>query len=587
MTERHYSGIPASPGIVMGKVYLFESGDEKVEPRSIKRDQIPQEIAKLENALIQTRREILDLQKRIAQGMDREHAEIFNAHLLVVEDRSLIEEVIKKLESDQKCVEYAFQQVTKKYVKVFSKMDDEYLRERASDVHDIARRVIRNLLGKKKESLADLKEEVVVIAYDLSPSDTALMHKKHVIGFATDIGGRTSHTVIMARSLEIPAVVGLGGHVSRKINADSTVIVDGNDGLLIVDPTQSTINKYKKQITKNKLLDKKLSHLRKLPAETKDKHRVILAANIELQEDIPSVVQHGAEGIGLYRTEFLYLSRSDVPSEQEQYETYEYAVRKVSPYPVIIRTMDLGGDKFLSNLSISREINPYLGWRAIRFSLARLDVFTAQLRAILRASASGKVRIMYPMISGLGELKQANEVLEKVKRELSKEKIKYDKNIEVGAMIEVPSAALCAEDLAKEVKFFSIGTNDLIQYALAIDRVNEKVAYLYEPTHPAIIKLLKQVIDAGHKAGIWVGLCGEMAGDPVTALLAVGLGIDELSTSSVIVPNIKRAIRSVSFSELQEIVKEILEYSDGKAIYRRVKRLLSKAAPDILLGGDY
>lgn len=585
MSEHRYKGIAASPGVVIGKVYLFFSGEEKIVPRTIKPSAVPQEIAKLEKALTQTRHEILDLQKRIAQGMDREHADIFNAHLLVVEDRSLIEEVIKRLEDEHKSVEYIFQQVSKKYVNVFAKMEDEYLRERASDIGDVSRRVIRNLLGKKKEDLAHLSEEVIVIAYDLSPSDTAMMHKEKVIGFATDIGGRTSHTVIMARSLEIPAVVGLG-NISDKVDADSRVIIDGNAGLLIVDPTAETIQKYKKQMNRIELLEKKLTGLRKLPAETKDGHSIVLAANIELPDDLPSVIDHGAGGVGLYRTEFIYLNREDLPDEEEHYEAYKLVAKRVSPDSVIIRTMDLGGDKFLSHFSAPREMNPYLGWRAIRFSLARLDIFRAQLRAILRASAHGELKIMYPMISGLGELKKANEFLTKVKEELIKEGVKFNRDIEVGAMIEVPSAALTADQLAKEVDFFSIGTNDLIQYALAIDRVNEKVACLYEPTHPAIIRLLKHVIDAGHKEGIWVGLCGEMAGDPVTALISIGLGIDELSTSPVVIPEIKKAIRSVSYKKLKEITDEVIDYQDAKLIYRRMRKLLRRAAPDLLLAEE-
>lgn len=584
MAEKRYKGIPASPGIVIGKVFLFDREEESVYSRDIKKEDIPEEITKLENALIQTRKEIIELQNNISQGMGREHAEIFNAQLLVVEDRSLIEEVIKRLESDHKNVEYIFQQVTKKYVKIFSDMEDEYLRERASDIRDVSHRVTHNLLGKQKEDLAHLKEEVVVIAYDLSPSDTAMMHKEKVVGFATDIGSRTSHTAIMARSLEIPAVVGLHD-LSQKIQSGSTIVIDGNAGIVVVEPTQETISSYIKEKNKFEIFEGKLSELRKLPAETKDGYRIVLAANIEMPEDVPSVIQHGSEGIGLYRTEYIYLNRKDLPTEEEHFEAYKSVAKRINPYSVIIRTMDLGGDKFLSHLQFPREMNPYLGWRAIRFSLARLDIFKIQIRAILKASAFGKIKIMYPLISGLGELKKANEILGKVKEELKKEGIKFDEDIEVGAMIEVPSAALISDLLAKEVDFFSIGTNDLIQYALAIDRVNEKVAYLYEPTHPAIIRLLKQIIDSAHKEGIWVGLCGEMAGDPITALISVGLGIDELSTSSIVVPEIKRAIRSVSMAQLQELVGEILEFKEAKQIYKRVQRFIHKIIPDLPIAG--
>lgn len=582
MAEHCYKGISASPGIVIGKVFLFDIGEESVVARDIKKEGIPEEITKLENALIQTRKEIIELQNNIIQGIGKEHAEIFSAQLLVVEDRALIEEVIKKLESDHKNVEYIFQQVAKKYIKIFSEMQDEYLRERASDIRDVAHRVMHNLLGKQKEDLAHLKEEVVVIAYDLSPSDTAMMHREKVIGFATDIGGRTSHTAIMARSLEIPAVVGLHD-LSQKILSGSTIIIDGNSGIVIVDPAQETISSYIKEKNKLEQLEDKLAELRKLPAETKDGYRIVLAGNIEFPEDVPSVIQHGAEGIGLYRSEFIYLNRSDLPAEEEHFEAYKTVAKRVYPYSVIIRTMDLGGDKFLSHLQVPREMNPYLGWRAIRFSLARLDVFKVQLRAILRASAYGKLKVMYPLISGLAELKKANEILEKVKGELRKEGVKFDEDIEVGAMIEVPSAAIISDQLAKEVDFFSIGTNDLIQYTLAIDRVNEKVAYLYEPTHPAIIRLLKQIIDSAHKEGIWVGMCGEMAGDPITALVCVGLGIDELSTSAIDVPDIKKAIRSVSMAQLQELIGEILEYEEAKRIYKQVEKFIYKTIPNLLV----
>ena len=582
MLEKRFKGIPASPGIVKGKVFLFNTDVDQVVARHIKKDDIPQEISRLENALIQTRKEILDLQGRISKGMGREHADIFNAQLLVVEDRALIEEVIKRLESERKNIEYIFQQVSQKYVKVFAEMEDEYLRERASDLRDVAHRVIHNLLGKKRDDLAHLKKEVIVIANDLSPSDTALMHKEKVIGFATDIGGRTSHTAIMARSLEIPAVVGLRD-LSGKILPDTTVIIDGTAGIVIANPTRETISNYSKEKTKLEVFEEKLLGLKKLPAETNDGHRVALAGNIELPEDVSGIIQHGAEGIGLYRTEFMYLNRTDLPDEEEHFNAYKTVVEKVYPHSVIIRTMDLGGDKFMSHIQVPREMNPYLGWRGIRFSLARLDIFKVQFRAILRASMYGNLKIMYPMISGLKELKKANEVLAGVKQDLKAKKIAFKDDIEVGAMIEVPSAGLITDLLVEEVDFFSIGTNDLIQYLLAIDRVNEKVAYLYEPTHPAVIRMLKHIIDAAHKAGVWVGMCGEMAGDPITALINVGLGIDELSTSAIVIPEIKKAIRSVSMKQLKKITAEIMDYKDGRQIYNHVHKFIRRNVPGLML----
>jgi len=582
MAEHRYKGIAVSPGIVIGKAYLFNPERETIPSRRIKKADVPEEIAKLEDALTKTRAEILELQNRVAEGIGSKHAEIFNAHLLIVEDRSFIEEIIKKLEIDRKNVEYIFQEVAGRYIKVFSHIEDEYLKERASDIQDVSRRIMRNLLGEKAKSLARIKEDVVVIAYDLSPSDTVLMHKEKVIGFATDIGSRTSHTAIMSRSLEIPAVVGLGD-ISHKVQSDDTVIIDGNVGIVIIEPAKQTIAAYTRVGDRKEQLEKKLTKVRRLPAETKDGFRIALAANIELPGDVKSAIQHGAEGIGLYRTEFIYLNRNDLPTEEEQFNVYKRVVKNIFPQPVIIRTMDIGGDKFISHLQISGEMNPNLGWRAIRFSLARLDIFKLQLRAILRASSYGNLKIMYPMISGVGELRKANKVLKDVMNDLRKEGIKFNENIKIGAMIEVPSAAITADLLAKEVDFFSIGTNDLIQYTLAIDRVNEKVAYLYEPTHPALIRLIKNIIDVAHHEGIWVGMCGEMAGDPVTALIAVGLGIDELSTSALIIPEIKKAIRSVTMSELHNLMEEIAKYNDAKLIYNRLKNLIHRKAPDLLI----
>lgn len=582
MTEKEFTGIAASPGVAIGKVFLFDSEEDVIVKRKISPKDIPNEITRFEGALIAARREILDIQKKIAKAMGPEHAEIFNAHLLVVEDRALIEEVIKKLEKEKLNVEYIFIQVAKKYSKIFSKMEDDYLKERASDIRDVARRVLHKLIGKKKQDLATLSDEVIIAAYDLAPSDTALMHKEKVIGFVTDIGSKTSHTAIMARSLGIPAVVGLHD-VSRKIKPDATLIVDGNRGVVIVNPAKATLKRYAEEQAKFEIFEEKLAGLKNLPAETKDGHKISLAANIELPEDVTSVIAHGADGIGLYRTEFLYMSRTDLPSEEEQLKAYRHVVEKLAPQSVIIRTLDLGGDKFLSHLQFPREMNPFLGWRAIRFCLERLDLFKVQLRAILRASAYGNVKIMYPMISGVGEVRKANNFLEEVKEELRKEKIKFDENIEVGAMIEIPSAAITSDIIAQEVDFFSIGTNDLIQYSLAIDRVNEKIAYLYEPMHPAVLRLVKLVVDAAHAAGIWVGMCGEMAGDPASALILIGLGLNELSTSAVMVPEIKKVIRSVTYKETQQLVDTVKQFTTGEEVKNEAMKLLRKVAPELAI----
>lgn len=570
--KRIIRGIPASPGIAIGRIFLWDSEDFTIAKYEIKLNQLACEIARFEEALIKTRAEILDIQKKIAKAMGVEHAEIFNAHLLVLEDRMLIEEVINKIKKEKVNVEHAFVEVLKKYSDIFSKMDDEYLKERLSDIQDVGKRIVRNLLGKQRKGLFELKEKVVIVAPNLSPSDTALMHKDRVIGFATDIGGRTSHTAIIARSLEIPAVVGLKSLTSLVKNHDF-IIIDGSQGEVIINPDKPTINKYEKEKKKFEEFEKGLIGLKSLPAVTKDGHAVVVAANIEFPEEIDSVLAHGSHGIGLYRTEYMYLNRADLPNEEEHFRAYCKVAERMNRKPVIIRTMDLGGDKFVSHLDIPNEMNPLMGRRAIRFCLARPDIFKTQLRGILRASVYGNLKIMYPMISGLEELRQANQILEEVKQELKKKHIPYDKDIEVGIMIEVPSAALTADILAKEVDFFSIGTNDLIQYALAVDRVNEKIAYLYEPAHPAVLRIIKSVIDTGHSARIWVGMCGEMASETVFAIILLGMGLDEFSISAVAVPEIKKVIRSISFRQAKAVADKVLTLTTAREIedYARVK----------------
>ena len=573
--EKVLQGIPASPGITMGTPFFFDSEGFVVQRRSITEEEIPKEIARFEEALIQTRAEILQIQKKISQEIGKEHGEIFSAHLLVIEDRTLVEEVITRIRNEKVSAEYLFLDVLKRYVTAFSKIEDEYLRERISDIEDVGRRVLRVLLGKQRMTLHHLKEPVIVVAYDLSPSDTALMHRQNVKGFATDIGGRTSHTAIMAKSLEIPAVVGLE-MITQAVEKDDFLIIDGTRGIVVINPSEATLRRYKEESKRLEELGRSLLRLKNLPAETLDGHRVSLAANIESHEELVHVIDHGAEGVGLYRTEYFYMNRVDLPTEQEHYEAYLRVAKESVPHPVIIRTLDLGGDKFLSQLEIPNEMNPFLGWRAIRFCLARPDIFKVQLRAILRASAQGNLKVMYPMISGVEELRQANALLTEVKKELRREGTPFNEKIEVGAMIEIPSAALTADLLAKEVAFFSIGTNDLIQYALAVDRSNEKIAYLYEPAHPAVLRLVKQVIDMGHAAGVWVGMCGEMAGDPKLALILLGLGLDSFSTSPVNIPEMKRVIRSVKLSEAKRIAEEALRLSTGAEVERFIEESLKK-----------
>lgn len=573
-------GIPASPGIVIGTAYLSDTRRFMIPSKKIKGNAIPKEIARFEDALIKTRSEILDIQKKITKEMSTNHAEIFNAHLLVLEDRMLIEEVIDGLKKERKCIEYVFTKVLEKYINVFSKMDDEYLKERISDIDDVGKRVLKNLLGAKENSLSELKQKVIVVAYDLSPSDTATMHKKNVMGFITDIGGRTSHTAIMAKSLEIPAVVGLE-KATTKIKAGDILIVDGTDGTVIINPDAKTLKKYHARQQQFSKFEKTLVGLKTEPAQTLDGHRVMMTANIELPEEIDSVISHGAEGIGLYRTEYFYMNRRGLPSEDEQFEAYKKVVTRFEENSVVVRTLDLGGDKFLSQLEVPHEMNPFLGWRAIRFCLAKPEIFKVQLRAILRASAFGNIKVMFPMISGVGELKQAIAVLDEAKSELIAKRVEFNKDIEVGAMIEIPSAALTCDLLAKEVDFFSIGTNDLIQYSLAIDRVNEKIAYLYKPTHPAVLRLIKNIIDSGHKEKIWVSMCGEMAGDVALGLILLGFGLDEFSMSPAAVPEIKYVIRNVRFEDAQEVAEKALTLPTGEEVEEYAAKRLYELFPKL------
>lgn len=570
-------GIAAASGISIGPAYKMGKEEFIVPKQTITDTDIPLQIQLFEEALIKTRREIIDLQKRIASEMGQEEAQIFDAHLLVLEDRMLIEEVISRLKKEHLNVAFIFSEVLKKYIEVFSKIEDEYLKERIADINDVGRRILRNLLGKERKGFEDLKEKVVVVAHDLSPSDTAAMHKQNVCAFVTDIGGKTSHTAIMAKALEIPAVVGVEG-VTAKIKSADMLIVDGVTGTVIIDPDEETLRIYQEEEAKLKGIAEKFLESKDLPAVTLDGQLIEISANIELPEEVTSVKLHGAQGIGLYRTEFFYMNRKEPPTEEEQYQAYKYVAEELSPHPVVIRTLDLGGDKFLSQFEIPSEIEPFLGWRAIRFCLARPDVFKVQLRAILRASVHGKLKLMYPMISGLEELKQANAILNETKEELRSKGVAFNNDLEVGAMIEVPSAAITADLLATEADFFSIGTNDLIQYSLAVDRANEKVAYLYEPAHPAVLRMIKNIIDAAHAKGIKVAMCGEMAGEPSLIPILLGLGLDEFSMPPLLIPETKYIIRSLKMSQVKDIAIEAMKLATGKEVeefsQRKLKEIL-------------
>src|SRR5216117_3927624 len=580
--EIRFRGAGVSPGLARAVIHVVRDDLDDVVRYHIEPSQIGNEIARFEAALVQTRVQILEMQQKIAEAIGAKDAAIFDAHLLVVEDRTLIDEVLRRLETERCNVEWVFQEVANNYAETLSKIDDPYLRERAVDMQDVTRRIVRNLQGKAPKPILSAAAPHILVAHNLTPSDTATMNRQLVLGIATDLGSRTSHTAIIALSLNIPAVVGLHD-ATEKLESGQHVLLDGYTGVLIVDPTPETLSYYGEIELKKGQVTKDLKQLRETSSTTSDGRHIVLSANIELPSDVEAVAENGAEGIGLYRTEFLYLNRTTLPTEDEQFETYRKVAERVRPDPLIIRTFDLGGDKLApGTVDISDEMNPFLGWRAIRFCLENVDIFKTQLRAILRASCVGNVKIMFPMISGLDELRRSIAVLAECKKELSSSKIEIGKEIEVGAMIEIPSAAISADVLAREADFFSIGTNDLIQYALAVDRVNEKIAHLYEPTHPAVLRLLKMIADGAHDHNLWVGVCGEMAGDIAVIPLLLGLGMDELSTAAILVPRVKRTVQSLTIPECRELVEETFKLDTGSEILARCLELADKRYGDLL-----
>ena len=579
--EKVFRGIPVSNGVCRAKILVLGKSQHTIHRQSIPDAQLHEEVTRLERALVQTRHEILDVQRRVSTGMGAKEGSIFDAHLLVLEDRTLIDEVVRTINEEKVNAEFAFHTVAERYAATLAAIEDDYLRERAGDMRDVTTRVLNNLLGKEDEvNLRNLNEPCIIISHDLTPSHTAQMDRTKVLGFATDIGSRTSHTAIMARSMRIPAIVGLKT-ASLELQTGQYALLDGFNGVVVLNPTDQTLFEYGQIIRKQVTLQEKLRDILLKPAVTLDGHRVFLSANVEQAGDAESVTSNGAEGVGLFRTEYLFINRDTLPTEEEQYQAYKQIAEALKPRPVTIRTFDLGGDKFLSHLQVPNEMNPFLGWRAIRFCLAEKEVFRGQLRAILRASAHGNIRMMYPMISGLDELSQANALVEEYKVELRQEGLPFDEKLEIGAMIEIPSAALIADAMGKRVKFFSIGTNDLNQYALAVDRMNEKIAHLYEPTHPAIIRLIKATVDAARKNGISVSVCGEMAGEPTMTALLIGLGVDELSASPPLVPQIKYMVRRLKLSEAQALAEFALSGESGSEILAKCQQLAWQSAPSL------
>ncbi|HXU79743.1 MAG TPA: phosphoenolpyruvate--protein phosphotransferase [Methylomirabilota bacterium] len=579
--ERTFRGIPVSAGVCRGKILVLGRNRPSINKRTLAESDLPEEVNRLERALIQTRQQLLEIQRKVSEGMGSQEGSIFDAHLLVLEDRTLLDEVVRVIQESRVNAEYAFHTVAERYAATLAAIDDDYLRERATDMRDVTARVLSNLLGIEAEiDLRHLKEPCIIISHDLTPSSTAQLDKRHVLGFATDVGSKTSHTAIMARSLRIPAVVGLKT-LSEELETGQYALLDGFNGIIISNPTDQTLYEYGQIIRKQVTLQEKLRDILLKPAVTLDGHRVLLSANIEQAADVESVKAYGAEGVGLFRTEYLFIDRDHLPNEEQQYQAYRSVAAALKPMPVVVRTLDLGGDKFLAHMQVPTEMNPFLGWRAIRFCLQERDIFREQLRAILRASAEGNIKLMYPMISGLDELTQANALVEEYKAELRLENIPFDEKLEIGTMIETPSAVIVAESLARRCNFFSIGTNDLIQYSLAVDRMNEKIAHLYEPTHPAIVRLIKSTVDAAHHQKISVSVCGEMASDPVLTALLLGLGVDEFSTSPPLIPAVKFLIRRLKLGEARDLAQYALGCESASEILARCQDLARQIAPSL------
>ena len=579
--EKTFRGIAVSDGVCRGQVVVLHRSRRVITKRQLADHAVAPETKRFEHALVRTRQQITEVQRRVADTMSSNEADIFDAHLLMLEDRVLIEEVIKIIREQKTNADYAFHTASDRYIAVLEAVEDEYLRERAADLRDLTGRVLDNLLEVKDQfDLRHLTEPCILVAHDLSPSMTAQLDRKLVLGFVTDIGSKTSHTAILAQSLDIPAVVG-AKTISEELETGDYVLLDGYNGTVTVNPTDQTLFEYGQLAKIKASLDEKLREVQHQPAVTLDGKIIHLSANIEETSDVESVLAHGAEGVGLFRTEFLFINRDSFPTEEEQFQVYREVAAALKPHSVIIRTLDLGGDKFASNHPISKESNPFLGWRAIRFCLAQPELFRAQLRAILRASAEGNVKMMYPMISGLDELNQANALVEQCKAELREEKIPFAENLEIGAMIEIPSAVLIADALASRVKFFSIGSNDLIQYTLAIDRGNERVTHLYQPTHPAVLRLIKLTVDAAHAKGIWAGVCGQIAGDPVLAPLLIGLGVDELSCAPGVIDEVKYMIRRLKMDEAKALAEFALGCESPTEIAARCMEFARATAPSL------
>lgn len=563
-------GIAASAGVAIAKAFKLEHPDYTIHRRDA--SDSAAELAKLDEALAKSQQELEAIKERTLQELGEKKAEIFESHLLILNDPELLTPVRDKIASDNVSAEFALNETANEFISMFENMKSAYLKERAADMRDVTKRVLTHLLGLTYVNPADISEEVIVIAEDLTPSDTAQLNRNYVKGFTTNIGGRTSHSAIMARSLEIPAVVGTK-EVLDKVNGGDLVIVDGLDGSVIINPTEDVLNEYKAKRDKHLMQIEEWKKLREVQTTSKDGVHVELAANIGTPNDVVGVLENGGEGVGLYRTEFLYMGRTELPSEDVQFNAYKTVLEKMEGKPVVVRTLDIGGDKELPYLNLPKEMNPFLGFRAIRLCLEQKDLFRTQLRALLRASVYGSLRIMFPMIATLDEFRAAKAMLLEEKEKLKAEGIQVSDEIQLGIMVEIPSTAVLADQFAKEVDFFSIGTNDLIQYTMAADRMNERVSYLYQPYNPAILRLVKMVIDAAHKEGKWAGMCGEMAGDATAIPLLLGLGLDEFSMSATSILPARSQISKLSKAEMEQLAAKALQMQTAAQVVELVRAI--------------
>jgi phosphotransferase system enzyme I (PtsI) len=575
-------GIGASPGIVRGRAFLVDRSKVRGAERPISEDRVEAEIQRFKRALSASKKQLLEIKNGILDEEVRKHAFILDVHLMILGDQMLVQETIEAIRNQKINAEWALDTVLERFTRAFDRIEDLYLRERKNDIKFVSQRIFRNLMGYRHDDIAKIKGDVIVVAHDLSPADTIQLNLKNVVGFVTDVGGGFSHTAILSKSMGIPAVVGTE-IATAQINGGDQLIVDGDAGVVIINPTDEISSQYLERQARVKSIERELLKFSRLPAETRDGYRITVGANIELLDEISAAKKRGAEGVGLYRTECLYLGRDDPPSEEEHYETYKKLAEAVFPHEVTIRTLDIGGDKFPNHHETIHEINPAMGLRAIRFCMKEVGLFKIQLRGILRASIHGHLKILLPMISGIQEIQTARAVLYEAMEELRQESIPFDDRIPVGAMIEIPSACVTADLLAREVDFFSIGTNDLIQYTLAVDRVNEHVSYLYEALHPAVLRCIREVVDAGHRAGMKVALCGEMAGEHAYLWVLLGLGLDEISMNPVSIPRVKKILRMSTVQEARDLYRDISQMSSGHEIENYVRTTMARRFPEDFL----